>query len=333
MKALILNGYGTIRDNLTFSEMEKPKIGKNQVLIEVHAASTNPIDCKIILGEFKQYVKLKLPSPLGYDVSGIVVGVGEEVDQFNIGDEVYSVPNSATPGAFAEFIAVDSNLISLKPNNVSFCEAAGLPLVGLTAIQALQYAEIKSGDKILIHAGSGGVGTFAIQYAKKMGAFVYTTTSTKNVEWVTKLGADRVIDYTKENYLEILQDLDVVIDALGGKYTTESFDIIRTGGKVISLSGAVDARTAKELGLNVIIRSVLGLVRRKITKKMKAKSASYRLVIMKPESEQLNEIKRLVEDETIKPIIDREYDFNEIVDAIEYQQTGRAKGKVVIKLK
>lgn len=333
MKELQITGYGKLEENLTFAEVEKPKIQKDQVLIEVFASGVNPIDYKIIEGAMKQVRKLSFPASIGFDVSGKIVEKGDDVNHLNIGDNVYSRVPSETPGTFAEFIAVDSNVVCLKPSNINFLQSAGLPLVGLTTIQAFDYAQIKKGDKILIHAGSGGIGSFAIQYAKSKGAFVYTTTSTKNVNWVKELGADRVIDYKKENYLEIVKNIDVVYDTLGRNYTYEAFKVIKKGGRVVSLTGDIDKETAKQLGLNRLIRFFLSLKRRKLMKQVKSKSAYYKLVLMKPDGNQLNDIKSLVESQKIKPIIDKIFPFSEAISALQYQKSGRAKGKIIINMK
>ncbi|SFC36533.1 NADP-dependent oxidoreductase [Kaistella jeonii] len=223
MKALQIKGYGDIESNLAFNEIEKPTINDNQVLIEVFVASTNPIDYKIIEGLLKQVIKLNFPTGIGYDLAGVVREKGKNVFGLKVGDEVFSSVPQKSRGSFAEFIAVDENMVCLKPKNLNFEEVAALPMVGLTTIQAFERGNLKSGDKILIHAGSGGIGSFAIQYAKSIGAFVYTTTSTPNISWVKELGADRVIDYKTENYLDIVKDIDFVYDTLGGKYTVDAF--------------------------------------------------------------------------------------------------------------
>lgn len=333
MKALQIKGYGEVESNLAFNEIEKPTITDNQVLIEVHAASVNPIDYKIIEGILKKVRKIEFPSLIGFDVSGIVVEKGANVNHLKVGDEVYSRVPSESPGAFAEYIAVNSDAVSLKPTNLDFHDSSSLPLVGLTVIQSFNKANLKAGDKVLIHAGSGGIGTFAIQYAKSKGAYVLTTTSSKNVSWVKALGADRVIDYNTENYQDIVSDIYIVSDTLGGNYTVEAFNVIKKGGKVISIVGEVDEETAKELKLNGFIRFLLALKRKKITRQMKNKSAFYKLLIMHPNGAQLGEIKELVESELIKPVIDKTYPFSESIDALLYQKSGRAKGKIVIKMK
>ncbi len=333
MKALQIKGYGDVQSSLAFYDIEIPKIKENQVLIEVYAASTNPIDYKIIEGDLKRVIKLLFPTRIGYDVAGVIKEKGVKVAGLNIGDEVFSSVPQECRGTFAEYIAVDDNMVCLKPTNLSFEESAAFPMVGLTTIQAFEKANLKSGDKVLIHAGSGGIGYFAIQYAKSKGAYVYTTTSTPNVAWVKELGADRVIDYKTENYLDIVNDLDIVYDTLGGNYTEDAFNVIKNAGKVISLVGPVDDETAREMGLNGIARLYLYFKRLKITKQIKKKSAYYRLIFMKPNSQQLNSIRKLAEEGTVKPIIDKTFPFSEVIDALLYQKAGHAKGKIIIKMK
>ncbi|MDC7223217.1 MAG: NADP-dependent oxidoreductase, partial [Spirochaetales bacterium] len=249
MKAMRIIGYGEIERNVILAEVDKPEPGEDEVLIEVHGAGVNPIDFKIIDGLFKQISPLAFPAPLGFDVSGRVVKKGSRVKNFQIGEEVYSRVSSDKPGTFAEFIAVDSTVVVKKPPKLSFEEAAGIPLAGLTTVQSFEAVQLKEGDRVLIHAGSGGVGSFAIQYAKAKGAYVYTTTSTKNVDWVKKLGADRVIDYKKENYMKVVKEADVVFDTLGHHYTADAFKVIKEGGKVVSIAGTIDDLTARSFEL------------------------------------------------------------------------------------
>lgn len=333
MKALQIKGYGDVKSNLAFYDIEKPTIKENQVLIEVFAAGTNPIDYKIVEGELKRVVKLLFPARIGYDVAGVIREKGGMVKGLNIGDEVFSSAPQECRGSFAEYMAVDENMVCRKPANLNFEESASLPMVGLTTIQAFEKAKLKSGDKILIHAGSGGIGSFAIQYAKSKGAYVYTTTGTQNVDWVKALGADRVIDYKNENYLDVVQNVDLVYDTLGGKYTEDAFNVIKNGGKVISLVGPVDDETATGMGLNGIARLYLYFKRLKITQQIKKKSAFYKLIFMKPNSQQLNTIRKLAEDVVVKPVIDKTFPFSAVIDALLYQKTGHAKGKIIIKMK
>jgi NADPH:quinone reductase-like Zn-dependent oxidoreductase len=326
MKALQIIKYGEIKDSLAFNEVSKPTIQANGVLIEVKAAAINPIDKSIILGNLQGMLPIPFPSTSAYDVSGIVVEKGNEVRHFEIGDLVYSRVPQEQMGTLAEFVAVISTAVSKKPGNISFEEAASLPLAGLTALQSLEYAGIKENDKVLIHAGSGGVGSFAIQYAKAKGAYVYTTTSTSNVEWVAALGADRVIDYKTEDYKAIVKDADIVFDTLGKNYTTEAFSVVKKGGIVVSVVGPLDEASAKMFGMaNYKLPTEL-------SKLVREKEAAYKFIFMHPNGSHLDEIKAMVEDDKIKPIIDKVYPFSESIEAFTHLASGRAKGKIVVKI-
>ncbi len=326
MKALQLLKYGEITDSLAFNEVEKPTIQASDVLIEIKAAAINPIDKSIILGNLQGLLPIPLPSTLAYDVSGIIVEKGADARNFEIGDLVYARVPQEQMGTLAEYVAVTSLAVSKKPGNISFEEAASLPLAGLTALQSLENAGIKENDKVLIHAGSGGVGSFAIQYAKAKGAYVYTTTSTNNVKWVKELGADRVIDYKSEDYKTIVKDADIVFDTLGQSYTAEAFQVIKSGGKVVSVVGPLDEETAK----------MFGMADYKLPEELATlssqKEASYKFIFMHPNGSHLEEIKALIEDEKIKPIIDKVYPFSESIEAFTHLASGRAKGKIVIKI-
>ncbi|MBZ0327137.1 MAG: NADP-dependent oxidoreductase [Altibacter sp.] len=331
MKAIQFTAYGEVSNNIIITEVEKPSINKDEVLIETYAAGVNPLDIKVVEGKLKRVRTFKLPATLGYDVSGIIIEKGVNVAHFSIGDEVYS--NVNTQGTFTEFVAVNQNLISLKPKNTTFEEAASLPLVGLTAIQSMKRGKLKANDKILIHAGSGGVGSFAIQYAKSKGAYVYTTTSTDNVEWVKLLGADRVIDYKTEDYKTVVKDVDMVLDTLGKQYTEDAFKVIKNGGKVITLVGPVDKETANRMKLPKIAQLFLAWKRRKITKQIKQRSAYYSLVLMRANAKQLSEITELVEAGKVKTNIDKVFPLSDALNALLYVKKGRTKGKVVINIK
>ncbi|HKL34682.1 MAG TPA: NADP-dependent oxidoreductase [Salegentibacter sp.] len=326
MKALQIVKYGEIKDSLTINEVEKPSAKPDDILVEVKAASLNPIDYKMAQGHLKEMVPLKLPSTIGFDVSGVVVEKGTKVTNFEIGDEIYSRVPHEQMGTVAEFVTINADKVAKKPENISFEEASGLPLTGLTAIQALEKAGIKEDDRILIHAGSGGVGSFAIQYAKAKGAIVYTTTSSKNADWVKALGADRVIDYKEEDYKEVANNLDIVFDTLGDDYTFDAFEIIKEGGVVTSIVGPPDEESAKIMGIKDY------KLPEQLSKLIKEKSVVYKHTWMQPNAVQLNEIKTMVEDGDIKPIVDLIYSFEDGVDAYEYLATGRAQGKVIISL-
>jgi NADPH:quinone reductase-like Zn-dependent oxidoreductase len=326
MKALQIVKYGEIKDSLAFNEVSKPTIQAKDVLIEVKAAAINPIDKSIVLGNLQGMLPIPLPSTSAYDVSGVVVEKGDEVRDFEVGDLVYSRVPQEQMGTIAEYVAVTSAAVSKKPGNISFEEAASIPLAGLTALQSLEYAGIKENDKVLIHAGSGGVGSFAIQYAKAKGAYVYTTTSTNNVKWVKALGADRVIDYKTEDYKAIVKDADIVFDTLGKNYTLEAFEVIKQGGKVISVVGPLDEESAKMFGMADY------KLPEELVKLIGGKDAAYKFIFMHPNGAHLGEIKSLVEEETIKPIIDKVYPYSESIEAFTHLASGRAKGKIVIKI-
>lgn len=326
MKALQLVKYGEIKDSLAFNEVDKPTVQANDILIEVKAAALNPIDKAIILGNLQSMLPIPLPASISYDVSGVVVEKGADASAFEMGDLVYARVPQEQMGTIAEFVAVNSAAVAKKPGNISFEEAAALPLAGLTALQSLEAAGIKKDDTVLIHAGSGGVGSFAIQYAKSKGAYIYTTTSTDNVSWVKELGADRVIDYKTEDYRSIVKDADIVFDTLGKNYTLESFEIVKAGGHVVSVVGPMDEASAKLFGMNdyKLPADIAALSAQK--------EASYKFIFMHPNGHHLDQIKTLVEDEKIKPIVDTVYPFNKSIEAFEHLATGRAKGKIIIKL-
>ncbi len=326
MKALQLTQYGEITESLAFNEVDKPTVGENDVLIKVKAAAINPIDKGIILGNLQAMLPISLPATIAYDVSGSVVEKGAAVTAFEVGDLVYSRVPQEQMGTLAEYVAVTSDAVSKKPGNISFEEAASIPLAGLTALQSLENAGIKENDKVLIHAGSGGVGSFAIQYAKAKGAYVYTTTSTTNVEWVKELGADRVIDYKTEDYKTITTDVDIVFDTLGNAYALEAFEVIKKGGKVVSVVGPIDEETAHMFGMADYKLPA------ELAQLVSEKGASYKFMFMHPNGAHLSEIKSLIEDEKIKPIIDKVYPFAESVEAFTHLASGRAKGKIVIKI-
>jgi NADPH:quinone reductase-like Zn-dependent oxidoreductase len=326
MKVLQLVKYGELKDGLSFNETSKPTITATDIMIQTKAAGLNPIDYKMVAGGLKDIISLDLPSTIGYDVSGVIVEKGDEVHNFKIGDAVYGRVPQNQMGTVAEYVVVDHTVISKKPANITFEEAAGLPLVGLTAIQALERVALKAGDRILIHAGSGGVGSFAIQYAKAKGAYVYTTTSTENVDWVKALGADRVIDYKKEDYKSVVSDLDLVFDTLGGDYTLEALQVIKKGGRVTSIAGVPDEETAAMMGMEDY------KLPENLAKLIDEKSANYKLTWMNPDGKQLDAISDMVKVEKIKPVTDTVYAFENAIKAYEHLATGRAKGKIIVRL-
>lgn len=333
MKAFILDRYGKTV-GLRMGEMPEPEMREDDVLVEVHAAGVNVLDSKIRNGEFKLLLPYRLPLVLGNDVAGVVVRVGPKVLRFKPGDEVYARPDTARMGAFAELIAMNEDAVAHKPKALSMEEAASLPLVALTAWQVLvERANLKKGQKVLIHAGSGGVGTVAIQLAKHLGAYVATTTSAANADWVKRLGADVVIDYGKEDFEQALQDYDVVLNSLGAEVLEKSLRVLKPGGKLISISGPPDPAFAKEIGASWFLRQVMRLLSYRIRKQAKRHGASYSFLFMRASGSQLREIGALVDSGTILPVVDRIFPFASTNEAMAYIDKGRAKGKVVVAMR
>lgn len=319
---------------LVLTEQPMPSVGEHDVLVEIHAASLNPIDFKIKEGKVKFLWSYKFPLIFGNDFSGVVVKVGERVKAFKPGDEVYGRPRKSRIGTLAEFIAVHEDDIWLKPQNLTFEEAASIPLVGLTTYQAFSdILHLQKGQKILIHAGSGGVGTFAIQLAKRMGAFVATTASDKGYELVKSLGADLIINYKKENFEEMLTGYDAVFDTLGGDVLEKSFRILKPGGQIVSVSGMPNARFGKEANLGWMKTAMLSIVSRKITALERKTQTKYHFLFMKASGAQWKILTEMIEAGQIKPVIDKVYQLKDTAQAFDYLESGRAKGKVIVKVK
>lgn len=333
MRAFVLDGYGAIADHVRVAELADPAPGAGDVLIEIHAASLNPIDFKIVHGDLKRVSKYQLPRPFGFDASGIVLSAGARAVSFKPGDAVYARASRETIGTFAEKIALPQEFVARKPAAISHAQAAALPLVGLTTLQGFARVRARAGQRILIHAGAGGIGTFAVQYASHLGLHVTTTTSSKNVDFVKSLGADRVIAYDRENYLEAGGDYDIVYDTLGGAFTVDAFKVVKRGGAVISLSGPPDRDFARREGAGWLVRAVVWLMSHKVYAASTEAGATYCWFFTEPSGDQLREIAGLVESGAIKPVIDREFAFEQLPAALTYLEAGRARGKVVLKVK
>src|SRR5216110_28284 len=333
MKAFVVERYGK-NDGIRFVEMPEPELRDADVLVRVHAAGVNVLDSKIRDGEFKLILPYRLPLILGNDVAGVVVRVGSNVRRFKLGDEVYARPHKDRIGAFAEFISMNEDDVALKPKELTMEEAASIPLVGLTAWQALiERANLKKGQKILIHAGSGGVGTFAIQLAKHVGATVATTTSTANIDLVKSLGADIVIDYKKDDFEKVLRDCDVVLNSLDKVTLEKSLRVLKPGGQLISISGPPDAAFARSIGASWILRMIMGVLSYRISAKAKRRQAQYSFFFMRANGGQLTEITSLIDEGIIRPVVDRVFPFASTKEAMAYVESGRAKGKVVVSLR
>ncbi|OPA11447.1 NADP-dependent oxidoreductase [Bacillus cereus] len=332
MKAMIIDRYGKVP--MRMAEVPTPEINEYEVLAEIHAASINPIDFKIRDGKVKMLLKYEMPLILGNDFAGVITKVGSKVTRFKVGDEIYARPRKNKIGTFAEYIAIHEDDIALKPKNLSFEEAASIPLVGLTSYQALHdIMQLQKGQKILIHAGSGGVGTFAIQLAKIMGAIVTTTASEAGADLVTSLGADEIINYKTEKFEDILKNYDAVFDTIGGATLEKSFNIIKSGGNIVSVSGMPNARFGKEFGSGFFKTLLFSLASKKLTALEEKHNAQYSFLFMKPSGDQLRTIANYIEAGKIKPVIDRVFPFEDAQKAMEYSESGRAKGKLIVKIK
>nr|WP_168724955.1 NADP-dependent oxidoreductase [Rhizobium laguerreae] len=314
--------------------MPEPTPGADDVVIEVEAAGLNQLDSKIRDGAFRPILPYKPPLVLGHDLAGSVIRTGANVRRFKIGDAVYARPRDGQIGTFAERIAVKESDLAPKPASLSMAEATSIPLVGLTAWQALvERAQIKPGQKVLIHAGSGGVGTFAIQLAKHLGAIVATTASAANAAMLKELGADVVIDYRSQKFEEELSNYDVVLNSLDATTLEKSLKVLKPGGKLISISGPPDPAFARAQGLNAVLRLVLRLLSSAIRRKARRAGVDYSFLFMRADGRQLEQITKLIEDGTIRPVVDRTFAFEKLNEAFAYIDTGHAKGKVVVTLK
>lgn len=333
MKAFFIRKYGG-NERVEFGEQPTPRLGPKDLLVEVRAASVNPVDFKIRDGAVKALIRDRFPLVLGSDLSGIVVDVGPEVTRFKKGDEIFTRLDKHRIGAFAELAAVSEDLAAPKPRNLTHEQAASIPLVGLTSWQALiDLGQLKSGQKVLIHAGSGGIGTFALQLAHHLGATVATTCGERNAELVRRLGADVVIDYRKQRFEDVLSDCDVVFDTQGGEIQHRSFQVLKPGGIMVSISGLPDAKFARQYGLNPLLVFALAFMGRKTARLARARQARFEYLFMRPDGQQLARIGQLLEDGTLKPVVDRVFPFEQTKDALAYAEAGHAVGKVVIRVK
>nr|WP_297383428.1 NADP-dependent oxidoreductase [uncultured Roseateles sp.] len=333
MKALTFKRYGK-SPQIGFSDVARPQLKPNEMLVEVHAAGVNPIDNMVPTGMFKPVLQFQLPATLGSDLAGVVTEVGSRVTRFKPGDAVFASIFDLGTGSIAEFAVVPESAAALKPGNLDFVQAASIPMVGLTSWQALkERAKLKSGQKVFIPAGSGGIGTFAIQLAKLLGAKVGTTTSTGNVELVRTLGADEVVDYKKAEFEKVLRNYDAVLGTVRGDAIEKSIGILKPKSTVVSLIGPLDAAFARARKLNFFLTFVFGLMSRKIMRLAKRRDITYSFLFVRPDGDQLAAIGKLLEAERIRPVIDKVFPFDQAKDALEYLAKGRSRGKVVVKVR
>ncbi|MGM0839943.1 MAG: NADP-dependent oxidoreductase [Bacillota bacterium] len=311
MKAIIINQYGD-KEVLQEKELDQPVIGDNQILLENHATSINPIDWKVRAGYLKDMLDFEFPIILGWDAAGVIAETGKNVQGFEVGDRVFARPATTREGTYAEYVAVDDELLAKMPDSMSFEEAAAIPLAGLTAWQCLvDFGQIKEGDKVLIHAGSGGVGNFAIQIAKSFGAYVATTASGKNEEFVKSLGADQFINYREEDFSEVLQDFDLVLDSMGGEVQSNSYKVLKKNGKLVSIAQPPSEEEAEKYGVKA------------------------EFLWLDPKGEQLEKLAELYESDQLKPVIGETFDLSEqgLKDAHALSETHHAQGKIVIRVR
>ncbi|MEU4610282.1 NADP-dependent oxidoreductase [Streptomyces umbrinus] len=333
MRAFTVERYGS-KDGVRVGDVPEPDVGADDVLVRIVAASVNPLDRMIRDGEMKTILPYKVPFVLGNDLAGVVVEVGAAVTRFAVGDEVFARPDKNRIGTFAERIAVHQDDVAVKPTTLTMEEAASLPLVALTSWQALvERAHVQPGQKVLVHAGSGGLGTIAVQLAKQLGAYVATTTSTANVDLVKRLGADVVVDYRKQAFETVLRDYDVVLDSLGGETLKKSLDVLRPGGKVISVAGPPDAAFGRELGANPVVRLAMSALSLRTRRAARRRGVTYSFLFMRASGDQLRELTPLIEAGRIRPVVDTVFPFESAREALEYVEAGRAKaGKVVVRM-
>ncbi|WP_010529808.1 NADP-dependent oxidoreductase [Lentibacillus jeotgali] len=311
MRAVVIHEYGST-DQLSEEEVPKPVITDNQVLVELYTTSINPIDWKVREGYLQERLPFEFPIILGWDAAGVIAETGDNVSGFTAGDKVFARPDTTEKGTYAEYTAVDKELLAKIPDNISFEEAAATPLTGLTAWQCLvDFSDIKRDDKVLIHAGSGGVGSFAIQIAKSFGAHVASTASAKNEEFLKEMGVDQFIDYQTEDFEQKLDDFDIVVDTMGGEIQEKSFNVLKEGGKLVSIAQPPDEETAA------------------------SKNAKAGFLWLEPDGQQLTRLGKLMEKGDVKAYIGKSFPFNEerIREAHQLSETHHAKGKIVINMK
>jgi NADPH:quinone reductase-like Zn-dependent oxidoreductase len=328
MRAFVVAKY---KEPLREADVPEPVVGAHDVLVRVEAAGLNPLDEKIRAGEFKQVLRYKLPLIPGNDVAGTVIGVGAGVRGFKPGDEVYARPGQDRIGTFAERIAIAEGDLALKPASISMHEAGSLPLVALTAWQALvERGRVRPGQNVLIHAGAGGVGLVAIQLAKHLGASVATTASGSNADFVRELGADTVIDYRTRDFEQRLVGYDLVLDSLGGENLEKSLRVLGPGGKAIGIAGPPDPAFAREAGLNPLLRLVIAGLSGKIRRQAKKLGVTYEFLFVRASGDQLRQITALVDQGVLRPVVGRVFGFDQTPQALQSLSRGGIRGKAVI---
>ena len=328
MRAFVVSKY---QGPLQEADVPEPVVGDHDVLVQVQAAGLNLLDEKIRKGEFRSFLPYRLPQVLGNDVAGTVIGVGAGVRGFALGDQVYARPDKDRIGTFAERIAIAEGDLALKPASVTMEEAASLPLVALTAWQALvERGSVQPGQRVLVHAGAGGVGTIAIQLAKHLGATVATTVSAGNADFVRELGADSVIDYRTQDFEQLLDGYDLVLDSVGGENLAKSLRVLRPGGKAIGIVGPPDPAFAREIGANPVLRLATTALSSRVRRQARRLGVQYEFLFMHASGDHLRQISALVDDGALRPVVGRVFDFDQTVEGVRSLGTGGIRGKAVV---
>lgn len=333
MHAFVLTRYGG-PDAMELRDIPCPSPGPGSVLVRVHAAGLNPVDFKIRTGQLRVIQRYSLPIVAGNELSGVVEARGPGVTRFAEGDRVFARVDKARLGAFAEFAVVQENLVAKMPSSIDFVTAAGVPLAGLTALQALRdELHVTHGQRLFLSGGAGGVGTFAIQLAKWLGASVATTASARGTELVRRLGADVVVDYTRESFEQVLHDYDSAFDLIGGDTLLKTFRVVRRGAKVVSIAGIPEPQTARrDLHAGPVLAALFWAASFDIRRQARRHGVSYRYLFMHPSGTELSELAALIDQRKLEVMLDRVFPFAQIAEAFAYLEQGHAKGKVVVQM-
>lgn len=333
MKAFVLTGYGG-PEATVLREIPRPEPGPGEILVRVHAAGLNPVDFKTREGKLKTVLRYSLPITMGNELAGVVEANHSAGSQFAPGDRIFARMPKEVMGAFADYAVVPENLAARMPASLDFDAAAGVPLASLTALQALRdELQLKPGRRVFISGGAGGVGTFAIQIAKWLGAEVTTTASPRGRELVERLGADVVIDYTTQRFEDHVRDMDGVFDLIGGDTLMKSFQVVKPGGKVVSIAGTPEPETArKDLHRGFLLTALFWAASYKLRAEARKHGVTYRFLFMHPSGPELTQLAGLVEQKKLEPVIDRVFPFADIADAFTLLESGHAKGKIVVQM-
>ncbi len=332
MKVVQIDNYSKTIDSVKIREINIPEIKPDEVLVRVKSVGINPVDNMITRGEVKLITPYSFPLTIGNELAGVIEKTGEKVTEFKEGDRVFSRLPTNKIGAFAEYVAINKKDLAKIPEYLSFNEAAAIPLTALTAYQALDILQVKSGETLFISGGSGGFGAMAVPLAKARGIKVITNGSLENKERVLALGAEQFLDYKTEDYAQLLHDVDGVIDTIGGKDTEKQFSILKQGGKLVSLKGMPNGRFAKKMGLPLWKQWIFGFAGRSFDNMAKKRNQEYHFIFVQSSGEQLSEIAKVLEENQIRPSIDSIYSFEDIAKALVKVDKGSSRGKTIVEI-